>query len=156
MQLVLPDMQVVVGEKAEDFTALKQQLEQSNNSVYLVYPSEKSQSVTQVSPAKDSTIVLIDGTWKKAYKMLQLNPWLLDYPAIHLDMNHQSNYIIRKAKRADSLSTLEATAHVLGGIDASLDTTPLFAALDAMVQHRLQAMPEQVRQRYQLSTKDDS
>ena len=154
MRLVMPNMQVFVGETAEDFTGLQTYLTQTTKPIYVVYPSETSQTASQCGAQADSIILLIDGTWRKAYKILQSNPWLLDYPAIHLEVEHASNYIIRKAKRPDSLSTLEATALLLSTLDPAADTTPLFAAFDAMVQHRLSAMPEDIKARYQLHNKE--
>jgi len=154
MRLVMPNMQVFIGETAEDFTGLQTYLTQTTKPIYVVYPSETSQTASQCGAQADSIILLIDGTWRKAYKILQSNPWLLDYPAIHLEVEHASNYIIRKAKRPDSLSTLEATALLLSTLDPAADTTPLFAAFDAMVQHRLSAMPEDIKARYQLHNKE--
>jgi len=154
MQLVIPQMQVFIGETSEDFIELQAYLAQATKPIYVVYPSDNSVSVSQANPANNAIIILIDGTWRKAYKMLQSNPWLLDYPAIHLEVEHASNYIIRKAKRPDSLSTLEATALLLSAMDSAVDTTPLFAAFDAMVQHRLSAMPEGIKARYQLHNKE--
>lgn len=154
MQLVMPSIKVVVGETADDFKSLKQYLACQAKPVYLVYPGDNSQTVTQAMAASDAIIILLDGTWRKAYKILQSNPWLLDYPALHLEVEYASNYIIRKAKRPDSLSTLEATALLLSSLDDTLDTTPLFAAFDAMVQHRLSAMPENIKARYQLKDKE--
>ena len=153
MQLVIPQMQVFIGEAAEDFTDLQAYLVQANKPVYVIYPSDSSQTAAQANAPVDAIIILLDGTWRKVYRMLQLNPWLATYPALHLDVNHESQYIIRKAKRSDSLSTLEATALLLKALDSSLDTTPLFAAFEAMVQHRLQAMPLQVKARYDYQDK---
>ncbi|MBR9728730.1 tRNA-uridine aminocarboxypropyltransferase [Shewanella intestini] len=156
MGLVLANLRVDVGESAADFAPLQAYLASVNKPVYLVYPNESSQTVAQAGAAQDCVILLIDGTWKKAYRILQLNPWLLTFPALHLDVSDASQYIIRKAKRADSLSTLEATAYVLNALAPQLDPQPLFAALDAMVQHRLNAMPYAVRKRYGTTTKDES
>ncbi|UJF22429.1 tRNA-uridine aminocarboxypropyltransferase [Shewanella sp. OMA3-2] len=154
MRLVIPNMRVFVGETTEDFIELQAYLAQATKPIYVVYPSDNSQTVMQAKAASDAIIILLDGTWRKAYKILQSNPWLLGYPALHLDVVYASNYIIRKAKRPDSLSTLEATALLLSSLDDALDTTPLFAAFDAMVQHRLSAMPINIKARYQLNDKD--
>ncbi|MCL1142858.1 tRNA-uridine aminocarboxypropyltransferase [Shewanella gaetbuli] len=155
MPLVLANMQIVVGETAADFTELRQYLAQANKPVYIIYPSETSQTVQQSGAQADAIIVLLDGTWRKAYRMLQLNPWLQQYPALHLEVEHASQYVIRKAKRADSLSTLEAAAFMLSSLDKQLDTSPLLNVFDAMVNLRLQAMPAAVRQRYSLQSKDE-
>ncbi|MDN5502076.1 MAG: DTW domain-containing protein, partial [Shewanella sp.] len=59
-----------------------------------------------------------------------------------------SRYKIRKSSRSDSLSTLEACAYMLKALDEGLDVNPLLVAFDAMVAMRLQAMPAEVRLRY--------
>ncbi|NMH65066.1 tRNA-uridine aminocarboxypropyltransferase [Shewanella salipaludis] len=149
LSLVIPQTLVYVGETPEDFAELRQYLARLERPVYLVYPSEKSVQVQQAAPAADCVLLLLDGTWRKAFRLLQLNPWLQQYPALHLDLEQSSNYRIRKASRSDSLSTLEAAAHMLRALDPELEVKPLFEALDAMVDHRLAAMPPQVRARYE-------
>ncbi|MCL1148264.1 DTW domain-containing protein [Shewanella marinintestina] len=148
MELVIANTQVVVGETADDFAGLREQLALSNKPVYLVYPSDNSVSANETQIAQDVVLLFLDGTWRKAYKLLQLNPWLQDYPALHLDLDSASNYTIRKASRSDSLSTLEAAAMMIKAIDNTQDITPLTNALSAMVEQRLASMPAEVRARY--------
>ncbi|MGE6650420.1 tRNA-uridine aminocarboxypropyltransferase [Shewanella colwelliana] len=148
MRSVLPNLQVVVGETAADFSALREQLASTNKAIFLLYPSEQSQSLSTQTTSDNVILLLLDGTWRKAYKLLQLNPWLLDYPAVHLDLTEASHYTIRKAKREDSLSTLEATAMAIKAVEPSTDVAPLTDALAALVEQRLQAMPASVRARY--------
>jgi DTW domain-containing protein YfiP len=148
LQLVLPETRVVAGESADDFAPLRQQLAQAGRPVYLLYPSETSISATAATMDADCILLLLDGTWRKALKLLRLNPWLAQYPALHLEPEQASCYRIRKASRQGSLSTLEAAAHMLKTLDAGLDVSPLFEALDAMVSQRVAAMPAEVRRRY--------
>lgn len=148
LKLVVPETKVVVGESAEDFAELRAELEKSQRPVYLIYPNENSEAVEDVQPNKDGIFILLDGTWRKAFRLLQLNPWLFNLPSLHLDVAQGSNYRIRKSSRPDSLSTLEAAALVLSSVDGSLDTSPLHRAFDAMVEHQLAAMPAHVRARY--------
>lgn len=149
LSLVIPETQVIVGELPEDFLKLRQYLNASRKPIYLVYPSDKSRNVEEVNLEGEVILLLLDGTWRKAYKLLQLNPWLLDYPSLHLDLESASNYTIRKASRSDSLSTLEASAMMLQAIEPKVDVTPLTKALRALVDQRLNAMPADVRKRYQ-------
>lgn len=148
MELVIPETQVYVGETPMDFFVLRQYLANSNKPVYLVYPSENSELADSSSLAEEVILLLLDGTWRKAYKLLQLNPWLADFPALHLELESASNYTIRKASRSDSLSTLEASAMMLKAIDPLKDVTPLTDALAALVEQRLASMPADVRERY--------
>ncbi|MFT5234785.1 MAG: DTW domain-containing protein YfiP [Shewanella sp.] len=149
MALVIPETRVYVGETADDFKSLRQYLEGCNKPIYLVYPSDRSSDVAATELDELSVLLFLDGTWRKAYKLLQLNPWLQDYPALHLDLESASNYKIRKASRADSLSTLEAAAMMLKSIEPALRIAPLTNALEAMVQQRIQSMPADVRKRYE-------
>ncbi len=148
LSLVIPQTQVVIGEGADDYAQLQNYLNACNKPVYLVYPSDESQNAAEESFDKGAVILLLDGTWRKAYKLLQLNPWLLQYPALHLDLESASNYTIRKASRSDSLSTLEAAAMMLKAIEPNVDVRPLTRALSAMVDQRLNSMPLDVRKRY--------
>ena len=148
LQLVLPATQVWVGEGDGDFVALRQQLRASNKAIYLLYPSQASISANELAIQRDVILLLLDGTWRKVFRLLQLNPWLLEYPALHLDIEAKSNYRIRKASRSDSLSSLEAAAFILQSIEPQLDISPLLTAFDAMVDKRIAAMPAQVRARY--------
>nr|WP_237732868.1 tRNA-uridine aminocarboxypropyltransferase [Shewanella schlegeliana] len=148
LELVIPNTQVVVGETEDDFTTLREQLAQSKKPVYLVYPSDTSVSANETQVEEEVILLFLDGTWRKAYKLLQLNPWLQAYPALHLDLDSASNYTIRKASRSDSLSTLEAVAMMLKAIDEKQNIAPLTNALSAMVEQRLASMPADVRARY--------
>lgn len=148
LELVIKDTQVVVGQSADDFAELRAQLAQAKQAIYLVYPSDSSVSANQTQVEQDAILLFLDGTWRKAYKLLQLNPWLQAYPALHLDLDNASNYTIRKASRSDSLSTLEAAAMMLKAIDDKQDIAPLTNALNAMVEQRLASMPPEVRARY--------
>ncbi|MGS0727397.1 tRNA-uridine aminocarboxypropyltransferase [Shewanella sp. 0m-11] len=148
LELVITNTQVVVGENPDDFAGVREQLAQSNRPIYLVYPSDNSVSANETQVEQDAILLFLDGTWRKAYKLLQLNPWLQAYPALHLDLDSASNYTIRKASRSDSLSTLEAAAMMLKAIDQQQDVTPLTHALSAMVEQRLASMPAEVRARY--------
>ncbi|WP_299494065.1 tRNA-uridine aminocarboxypropyltransferase [uncultured Shewanella sp.] len=148
LTLVIPNISVIVGETPEDFTRLKLFLQQSKKAVYVIYPSNDSICIDDIKPVKDAILLFLDGTWRKVFKMINLNPWLEQYPALHLNLDKPSQYKIRKAPRGDSLSTLEAVALSLKTIDCDLDVAPLYLALNAMVNKQLQFMPEAARKRY--------
>lgn len=152
LSLVIPNTRVYVGETQDDFAVLRNELARCDKPIYLVYPSQQSVSVeTQAIPA-DCVLLLIDGTWRKAFKILQLNPWLAQYPAVHLAEGYESRYRIRKSSRSDSLSTLEASAYMLSALDAELDIQPLIEVFEVMVDLRIKAMPPDVQSRYRKPT----
>lgn len=149
LALVLPDVNIFVGETPNDFSELRDYLIQRQKAIYVIYPTNESRCMDEAKPVKDAILIFLDGTWRKAYKMMALNPWLEQYPALHLNLNAPSQYKIRKAPRVDSLSTLEAVALSLKTIDNQLNVIPLYNALNAMVEKQLQFMPEVARKRYE-------
>jgi DTW domain-containing protein YfiP len=62
-------------------------------------------------------LVLIDATWRKARKMLALNPLLQALPRWGLRALQPSRYAIRKAQRPEQRSTLEAGCLGLGQLE---------------------------------------
>ena len=83
-------------------------------------------------------LIVIDGTWRKSRKMLHLGPLLQRLPRLSLNDVPASRYPIRKAHRADQLSTLEATCLALMQLET--DTAkfqPLLNAFDGFVAQQL-------------------
>jgi len=79
-------------------------------------------------------LVILDATWRKSRKMLHLNPLLQALPRLPLIDPPASQYRIRKAHRADQLSTLEATCHALAQLENDdARFVPLLQAFDGFV-----------------------
>jgi DTW domain-containing protein YfiP len=60
------------------------------------------------------------------------NPWLLKFQTLSFANLPENQYIIRKAKRADSLSSLEAIAYSIEVLE-NADTQPLYKVLNKMM-----------------------
>ena len=137
-KLCLPQTQIWLGEGADDFRQLRAELATEARPVWLLYPGEAAQSFAQlieaVQPQVGVRLLLVDATWKKAYKMWQLNPWLECLPQVSLS-HLASNYRIRKSPKKHYLSTLEALGYSLTELEPGLDTRPLFQAFNAMQAH---------------------
>ncbi|KAL3821039.1 hypothetical protein ACJIZ3_006944 [Penstemon smallii] len=94
----------------------------------LLFPSEESVDVEDVSFEVKNLIVL-DGTWAKAKRMYNENPWLKLLPHIRLDFDKLSLYSeVRRQPRAGYLSTIESVVYALKavgedseGLDGLLD-----------------------------------
>lgn len=106
LQLGLTRCSLVVGETASDFAPLRASLP-ANSAV--LYPSSTSLPLSPEIPLepRPDNLIILDGTWRKAYKLWQLNDWLHTLPGFHLD-DPPAGIYQRKAKRANQLSTLEA------------------------------------------------
>jgi DTW domain-containing protein YfiP len=84
---------------------------------------------------------VLDGTWRKSLKLLHSHPALGALPRLALAAPPPTHYrAIRKARRPDQVSTLEATCQALAQLEG--DTAryaPLHEAFGRFVQ-RQQAM----------------
>jgi DTW domain-containing protein YfiP len=62
-------------------------------------------------------LIIIDGTWRKSRKILIKNPYLQTMPRLILQDLPAGQYTIRKARKPDQLSTLEATCTALAQLE---------------------------------------
>jgi DTW domain-containing protein YfiP len=92
-------------------------------------------------------LVLLDGTWRKARKLLYLNPVLQQLPRVALPAGLLSRYRLRKAPMAGALSTIEAGVHALQILEPQLDFNPLLRPFDALIEGQIAAMGRAVYQR---------
>ncbi len=121
----LAKCRVIVAESFDDNQELLQTLNQHTDSAHLLYPSEDAESLV-AEPSADALanitcLVLLDATWRKAYKMYQLSQVLHALPHIKLPDDIQSLYQIRKTSKEGALSTLEACCHALSKIEGSAE-----------------------------------
>lgn len=94
----------------------------------LLFPSEKAVGPEEIDFEVRNLIVL-DGTWAKAKRMYNENPWLKSLPHLKLDLNKLSLYgEVRNQPKAGYLSTIESIVYALkavgenpNGLDGLLD-----------------------------------
>lgn len=116
---------VIVGEVFKENAELTEILSLYQNEIALLYPSKNAKTLTNEMVKCDKVlnsikcIILIDGTWKKSYKMYMLNDFLHGIPHLTLPENIQGKYHIRKTQKAQALSSLEACVYALSSIEAN-------------------------------------
>ena len=137
VSLVIPNTETFVGESAADFELVKQRLlarGSKDTSIAVLFPSPDSKIFSEAlkpSVQRVQTLILLDGTWRKAKKMWQLNPWLWPLMVFRLEAGSISRYRIRKGSEAGGICTLEAVALALEILEGA-DTEPLYKAFEAM------------------------
>ena len=106
----------------------------------LLYPgaTQSANDLGQMGPAciapQRIRLIVLDGTWRKSRKMLHCNPLLQPLPRLSLQGLPPSHYRVRKAHRADQLSTLEAVAYALAQLEQDeAKYAPLLAAFDGFI-----------------------
>ncbi|EIK97933.1 DTW domain-containing protein [Pseudomonas sp. M47T1] len=140
--LGLANAELVVGEVFDD--AL---LQQPGYRTCLLFPGDDAQPLVAGLSSQPMLLVVPDGTWRKARKMLHLNPTLAALPRVTLDGAPPSRYRLRKAPGPGALSTIEAITHALEILEAPASFQPLLAPFDALIQGQIAAMGEDVYRR---------
>lgn len=111
----------IVTECADDSEAFKSLINEHLNSCYVLYPSDNAISLINNNKfgaaLPISCLVLLDATWRKAYKMYQVSSLLKKLPHLMLSGEFDSLYSIRKTDKKDALSTLEACCHALAVLE---------------------------------------
>lgn len=137
LHLSLAHCEVVVGEHFAP-EALQALLQRPGRVTRLLYPdvpaapAPPSPEPTQGVPMR---LVVLDATWRKSLRMLLEHPALAALPRLSLDAPAQTRYrAIRSARRADQISTLEATVQALAMLESpTFDATPLLDAFGSFV-----------------------
>lgn len=140
--LGLTNAELIVGEVFADLPAL---LNQPGYQARLLFPGEDAQTL-QGYGADDQPLLLVvpDGTWRKARKLLHLNPLLATLPRVTLAQGGVSRYRLRKAPGPGALSTVEAIAQALQVLEAPICFEPLLKPFEALIEGQIAAMVEEV------------
>jgi DTW domain-containing protein YfiP len=139
--LGLENAELRVGEVFED---LAQYLNPPGYQARLLFPGEGATAL-KPGPAGDDPLLLVvpDGTWRKARKLLHLNPLLAQLPRVVLENTPPSRYRLRKAPGPNALSTLEAVVHALRTLEPENSFDALLRPFDALIEGQIAAMGEE-------------
>src|SRR5690606_12383465 len=144
--LGLVNAELLVGETFGD--ALAERLADSSCHSVLLFPGEQAvQPAPRGKTEQPLQLVVPDGTWRKARKLLYLNPALENLPRLCLPAGLTSRYRLRKAPYPGALSTLEAIVETLGRLEPGQDFTPLLRPFEALIDGQIRAMGEQTYRR---------
>ncbi|MDA0147919.1 tRNA-uridine aminocarboxypropyltransferase [Vibrio sp. LaRot3] len=146
LTLCLSNSYSFVGENFSDNESLNQLLADKTYQHFVLYPGEQSIELEtlrnrQSDQVSRYRVILLDGTWKKAFKMWQLSTNLHTLPQVRLPNDLKGNYRIRKAPSDNALSTVEAGYHVLQGLEPERDFSPLLVAFEQMIEFQIAQMP---------------
>ncbi len=110
---------------------------------YVLFPGAEAQDLAALPRERPLTLIVVDGTWWQARKLLKLNPALAALPRVTFNPRRPSDYRIRRQPAAFCVSTIEALAEVLDALEPA--GGPFERMLDpfrAMVDRQLQFMAE--------------
>ncbi|MCB2252711.1 DTW domain-containing protein [Pseudomonas chlororaphis] len=142
--LGLNNAELIVGEVFDDLPAL---LNPPGYQARLLFPAEDAQPLRAYASEPDGQPLLLvvpDGTWRKARKLLHLNPLLAALPRVTLGAGAVSRYRLRKAPGPGALSTVEAIVQALQTLEAPTSFEPLLKPFEALIDGQIAAMGEEV------------
>ena len=141
--LGLQQVELWVGEQ---FPGLAERLAQAQRPL-LLFPGETARPLAGLKPdPAPDLLVVLDGTWRKARKLLYSNPSLETLPRVTLPVDGQSHYRLRKADMPGALATIEAVLAVLSAWQPN-ELDELLRPFHALIDQQIEAMGEEVFQR---------
>jgi DTW domain-containing protein YfiP len=140
--LCLPDAELLVGVKWSGSPELTRALSDPARPAVLLYPGGNAIDISQHPPKSPVTLIVVDGTWWQAKKLVRENPEIARLPRYSFIPRAPSQYRIRKEPDEAYVSTIEALAHVLGVLEddpARFQAllSPFRAMIDAQIDHQV-------------------
>ncbi|MDB9786719.1 DTW domain-containing protein [Bacteriovoracaceae bacterium] len=147
--IILPNSQLLIGISFENDPILQDRLNDPKRLCYLLYPGKNSFPIDnlevdyQSSPNTPRSIILIDGTWPCAKKMMRLTPSIHSIPRWSFTQLIQSEFRIKQQPMKGFLSTIEACYHLLLNLEkrnietSSKNTHELKRALEILVKQQV-------------------
>jgi DTW domain-containing protein len=138
--LCLPSSELHVGFDWNGSPTLARLLGDPSHPPALLYPGEGAIDVVASPPTGPITLVVVDGTWAHAKKLVRANPPLAALPRYAFVPPVPSEYRIRREPRPTYVSTIEALVHVLGALEGDPERftgllAPFRAMIDAQLEH---------------------
>ena len=132
LQRSLNACQVIVGEDFSENSEVNNIL--AKHHALLLYPSEQAKELSlvignlkqkhaEIKHHKPLLLIILDGTWKKAYRMYMLSKNLQPLISVCLPdyLANNGQYLIRKVAKKNALSSLEATCYALALLEDELN-----------------------------------
>jgi DTW domain-containing protein YfiP len=137
-ELALPNAERHVGVDFTSSARVREILADGSAPAVLLYPSPGARDLAVDPPTGPVTLLVLDGTWWQAKKLLKTNPELARLPRFAFDPPEPSRYRIRREPERHCVSTIEAIAHALSFLEREArGLHALLKPFEAMVEHQL-------------------
>lgn len=138
--LALPGSELRVGLDFSNDAVVSEAL---RGPAILLYPGPDAVDLEEVVRAgpRPLTLVVVDGTWANARKLLRRNPRLAQLPQVRFTPPRPGEYRIRREPAPHCVATIEALAHVLGQLEGDPERfeallVPFRAMVDTQLRHK--------------------
>lgn len=119
-------------------------------SVFLLFPTTNPsllQPLIASPTGQPSLLIVPDGTWRKAHKIMHANPVLGTLPHLSLPLGEPSQYRVRRARDPAAVSTIEAIVRTLTVLEPENDFQPILKPFEVLIDQQIQAMGVDVYRR---------
>ncbi|RBL80640.1 DTW domain-containing protein [Streptomyces cavourensis] len=123
---------------------------------HVLFPGEGAQVLQPgCAAARGGPVQLIvpDGTWTHARKLLHINPELAALPRVMLPAGLTTRYRVRHADIPGALSTIEAVTHALNALEAPHHFDALLRPFEALIDGQIEGMGADLYARHHLNRK---
>lgn len=109
----------------------------------ILFPGAGAIDPSELAPGQLKHLIVVDGTWAQARKVLKLNPELQALPRVGLRPEKPGNYRIRAEPSPECLATIEAISSVLGVLERAPEKfAAMLTAFTYMVDQQLLRMAQ--------------
>jgi len=145
----LARVDVFQGETPDDFDRAGFKPHKEARHSALLFPGPGSDALETSDISQIDHWIILDGTWRKAARILHQNPAVAALPRFHFAEPPASAYAIRKSPGRHHLATAEAVAYLLDVVEPGLDTRPIARAMRTLVDKQLAQIPARLHKHYQ-------
>lgn len=148
-ELGLPNSTRLVGVDFAASPELDRALSDPDSTPIVLFPGPAARQLSELEPAARHTLVVIDGTWSQADKIMKTNPKLQSLPRYELSPSEPSRYRIRRAPAFECISTVEAITQALMILEGpEVNVRALLAPFEALVGQQLTFQRERAERRH--------
>ena len=151
----LKDSEIIQGLDFSQNTRLQELLHDPKYFPMMMYPGEeawnaKKEGFKEAVGNRIPLIIILDATWFCAKKMIEHNPFLLDYPRLSFFGDYRSIFTFKHEPRPEYISTIESCYYMIkelqtcGLADTSVDPEPLMNVFKEMIKFQLTAENERI------------
>ncbi len=151
----LKGSEIIQGLDFSQNTRLQELLHDPKYFPMMMYPgvdawNAKKEGFKEAVGDRIPLIIILDATWFCAKKMIEHNPFLLEYPRLSFFGDYRSIFTFKHEPKPEYISTIESCYYMIkelqtcGLADASVNPEPLMDVFKEMIKFQLTAENERI------------
>lgn len=151
----LKDSEIIQGLDFSQNERLQALLRDSKYFPMMMYPGKeawnaKKEGFKEAVGSRIPLIIILDATWFCAKKMIDHNPFLLDYPRLSFFGDYRSIFTFKHEPKPEYISTIESCYYMIkelqtcGLANADVNPEPLMDVFKEMIKFQLTAENERI------------